>query len=120
MVHEPVLECAFFIPTHRDANLSDGQLHEQRAWNWLHNELFVRFEGATTDPGLYEGYYKDPDTDEPVSDKSHMLIVAVPKAHLDDLRQLLSAACVLFQQKCIYLSVAGEVEFIEAPEHDSS
>lgn len=120
MVQEPALECTFFIPTHRDANLSDGQLHEQRVWNWLHDELFVRFEGATTAPGLYEGYYKDPDTNQQVADKSYKLIVAVPQSQTDDLRSLLSASCVMFQQKCIYLSVAGQVEFIEAPKDDSS
>ena len=120
MVHEPLLECTFFVPTHRDANLSDGLLHEQRIWNWLHNELFVLFKGATTAPGLYDGYYKDPDTGQPVSDQSYKLIVAVPRLRLDELRSLLSVACMMFQQKCIYLSIAGQVEFIEAPKHDST
>jgi hypothetical protein len=33
---------------------------------------------------------------------------------MDDLRALLKAACATFHQKCIYLAVAGRVEFVEA------
>lgn len=38
----------------------------------------------------------------------------------DELRTLLSVACVKFQQKCIYLSTAGQVEFIEANQNETS
>jgi hypothetical protein len=48
-----------------------------------------------------------------VDDASNRFIVAVAKKDLPKLRSLLSAACVIFAQKCIYLSVGGKVEFVE-------
>ena len=115
-----LVECAFFIPLRRDANLSDGALHPVEAWEWLDNELFLRFSGGTMAPGEYRGFYQDPDTAERVDDASYRFIVAVAKKDVDQLRQLLSAACILFAQKCIYLSVAGKVEFVEANDGDKA
>jgi len=120
MVREPVLECSFYVPVHRDADLSDGEPHNRTEWDWLDDQLYARFEGGTLAPDLYDGFYKDPDTGQRVDDKSHRFIVAVAQSKLDDIRLLLSEACTVFQQKCIYLSVAGKVEFVEAPKHDSS
>lgn len=109
-----LLECSFFIPLRRDANLSDGALHPTEAWEWLDNELFVRYGGGTMAPGEYHGFYQDPDTGQRVNDASNRFIVAISKQDLAGLRSLLTAACVIFAQKCIYLSVAGKVEFVEA------
>ena len=114
MAKETFIECSFLIPIRRDANLSDGKPHSRKLWVWLNRELEIRFEGWTVAPGRYEGFYRDPDTQERVSDESVKYIVAVRESSVRELRTLLSAACVLFQQKCIYLSVAGKVEFIEA------
>ena len=119
MIQKRVWECSFFIPVRRDANLSDGVLHSAEVWEWLDNELFDRFGGGTAAPGLYAGFYRDPDTKERVADQSHKFIVAVSAKQLDDLRDLLAQACVKFQQKCIYLSVAGEVEFIEVADYET-
>ena len=58
------------------------------------------------------GFYTDPDTGQRVSDESKRIIAAVSESRLDELRQLLVEACDWFQQKCIYLSVAGRVEFV--------
>ena len=116
---DPLLECSFFIPLRRDDELSDGEQHSQDLWDWLISDLFSRFGGTTIAPGLYRGVYEDPDTQQPVSDESHKLIVAVRESDLPSLRLLLSAACVLFQQKCIYLNVSGEVEFITAIDHET-
>jgi hypothetical protein len=107
------VECSFFIPLTRDANLSDGAAHLEEAWEWLDNELFHRFRGRTIAPGEYRGFYQDPDTGERVSDSSYRYFVAVPETELDGLRSVLAGACVIFAQKCIYLSVGGKVEFIE-------
>jgi hypothetical protein len=115
MLSPLLLECSFLIPVRRDANLSDGQLHDPGMWDWFTNELHERFGAQTAAPGLYVGSYEDPDTHERVTDESFKYIVAVEEPRMGELRQLLSAACVLFQQKCIYLSVAGRVEFVEAP-----
>lgn len=115
MVRIPLVECSFLIPDRSDANLSDGQPHDPSVWQWLETELDSRFDGWSVAPGKYTGSYVDPDTQERVSDKSIRYIVALPKARLGMLRRLLAEACVQFQQKCIYLSAAGLVEFIEAP-----
>ena len=82
---------------------------------WLQDELFRLFGGATTAPGEYEGFYTDPDSGHRIVDKSHKFIVAVSEDKIDELRQLLSETCLVFKQKCIYLSIAGQVEFIEPP-----
>ena len=113
-------ECSFLIPLKRDSLLSDAKLHGRKTWEWLQLELFSRFGGFTRAPGNFVGAYVDPDTQQRVTDESRKYIVAVADSQLDELRKLLSAVCVLFQQKCIYLSVAGKVEFIEPPPYDSN
>ena len=114
-----VVECSFLIPVCRDANLGDGDLHPANAWEWLDDELFVRFDGGTLAPGTYEGFYRDGDTGKRVSDRSRKYLVAVGGHVVDKLREMLVKACSVFSQKCIYLSVAGQVEFV-APTHDES
>jgi hypothetical protein len=100
------------LPIRRDVNLSDGQLHSTEAWEWLDDELYVRFSGRTIAPGVYEGFYRDPDTTMQVSDESRKYIVAVKRTGVSALRSLLRQAKTVFQLKCIYLSVAGKVEFL--------
>jgi hypothetical protein len=112
MIQDPLLECSFFIPLRRDANLSDGMPHLSDAWVWLDDELFANFGGRTIAPGEYDGFYRDPDTQERVFDKSRKFLVAIAPSQRGELRSLLAAACVIFGQKCIYLSIAGEVEFV--------
>ena len=58
------------------------------------------------------GFYLDPDTGEQVRDRSYKYVVAIPRARVDELRELLRRAYRQFQQKAIYLSVAGHVEFV--------
>ena len=118
MVRKPVFECSFFIPVRRDAELSDGQPHSRAAWRWLDRSLFEMFGGGTRAPGLYRGFYRDPDSGERVSDSSHEYTVAVLRRELKHLRSLLAKACEVFAQKCIYLSVAGRVEYIDAKKHE--
>lgn len=120
MTPKSLLECSFFVPIRRDANLSDGELHSTDVWEWLDDELFDRFTGRTIAPGLYDGFYRDPDTQERVADESRKFIVAVADDRIIELRELLATACAKFQQKCVYLSVAGAVEFIEAANHETS
>ena len=81
----------------------------------LDGELFRRFAGGTQAPDLYRGFYRDPDTGQRVDDESARFIVALPESQVDELRQLLVEACNWFYQKCIYLSVAGQVEFVNKP-----
>jgi hypothetical protein len=110
------LEYAFLIPIRRDPNLSDGADHPKKAWDWLQDRLFD-FGGATRAADLYEGWYIDPDTREQVKDLSRKYFVALPPSQVRRLRALLREACGVFVQKCIYLSVAGQVEFVEGRSH---
>ncbi len=119
MVRSSMVECSFLMPIHRDANLSDGRQHSYEAWEWLDDMLFEVFGGRTLAPGVHEGFYQDPDTGEKVSDRSYKYTVALPRSGLKQLRTLLSEACRVFAQKSIYLSVAGQVEFIEAREREN-
>src|SRR5437588_829467 len=112
MASEALLECSFFIPMRRDPILSDGQPHLVEVWLQLDEDLHVLFGGRTIAPELYQGFYSDPDTGERVDDESRRYIVAVPESEVEGLRDFLARACVWFQQKCVYLSVAGRVEFI--------
>lgn len=107
-----LVECSFLIPLHRDANLSDGGKHRSAAWRWLDDQLFEAFGGGTTAPGKYQGSYTDPDTGERVRDQSNKFLVAIDLAEADRLRAILAAACEEFRQKCIYLCIAGIVEFV--------
>jgi hypothetical protein len=112
------VECSFLIPVRRDRNLSDGKAHGLATWSWLEDSLNA-FGGATRAPALYEGWYLDPDTREPVRDQSRRYIVAVATKRVAGLRKILRQACVKFAQKCIYLSVAGYVEFVEGPSRET-
>jgi hypothetical protein len=114
MTESVFVECAFLIPIVRDANLVDGEPHSTESWEWLTDELWDRFGGATFAPGFYEGFDRDPDTGGRVSDKSRKYIVAIGEDQVRQLKQLLSEVCGVFCQKCIYLNIAGRVEFIEA------
>jgi hypothetical protein len=57
-----IIECSFLIPLRRDANLSDGEEHEDRYLCWLDAALHGSFGGRTIAPGFYHGSYTDPDT----------------------------------------------------------
>src|SRR5688572_16171484 len=114
MAGKRLLECSFLVPIRRDPNLSDGRPHGRQTWRWLDNALYA-FGGATRATELYEGWYLDPDTGKAVSDRSRKYVVALPRGQLPRLRAVLRKACAVFRQKCIYLSVAGYVEFIEGP-----
>lgn len=110
------LECSFLIPIRGDAKLSDGELHRTDLRQWLTDELYVLFGGGTIAPGLWEGFYTDPDSGSRVADESRKFLVAIPPNQLDSLRGLLAQCCRVFHQKCIYLSVAGQVEFVANPD----
>jgi hypothetical protein len=118
MARQALTECSFLIPIRRDRHLSDGKLHRPNAWQWLEERLF-EFGGATRATEYYEGWYMDPDTNEAVRDLSRKYIVALPRRRLARLRSLLQEVCTVFQQKCIYLSVAGSVEFVGGPRREA-
>jgi hypothetical protein len=112
-----LVECGFYIPIHRDKSLSDGEAHLPETWEWLQDSLYD-FGGATGSSALHFGWYKDRDTKERVHDQSLRFEVALPRRQVAKLRALLRQACWVFEQKCIYLSVAGLVEFVERGSHE--
>jgi hypothetical protein len=112
-----LVECGFYIPLRRDRHLSDGQAHLPDAWEWLDDALY-EFGGGTRSTAIYVGFYQDPDTKQIVHDRSRRYEIALPRRQVRVLRALLREACHVFQQKCIYLSVAGSVEFIEGHPHE--
>jgi hypothetical protein len=118
VARKPLVECGFLIPIVRDRNLSDGQPHGAEAWEWLDDQLY-EFGGATRAAGHYHGWYIDPDTEERVEDELIRYEVAVPPKQVRRLRAVLREACAIFQQKQIYLSVAGQVEFVEGSGHEA-
>jgi len=117
MARSPLLEASFLIPTVRDAQLSDGTPHDAESWEWLDDRLYDAFGGRTIGPGLYSGFYRDPDTQQRVADESRKFTVAISEDGLNLLRATLRNACIQFQQKMIYLSVGGLVEFVEADDN---
>jgi hypothetical protein len=78
------------------------------------------FGGATRSAALHVGWYVDPDNKQRVHDRSRRYEVALPPGHVRKPRALLREACWVFWQKCIYLSVAGHVEFVEGPDDERS
>ncbi len=108
-----MVECAILIPTLRDSEISDGEPHGVAAWQWLEERILERFGGFTIAPGEYPGIWKSALTSSRVSDRSKKYYVAIAMTKVDELRAIVREACVVFQQQCLYLSVAGHVEFIE-------
>lgn len=109
-----MIECSFLIPMRRDAEISDGKPHGRDSWLWLESTLYDRFDAFTAAPGEYRGVWKSPSTQSRIRDKCRKYEVAVLRGRLPELRGVLRAACDKFEQRCIYLSVAGHVELIEA------
>jgi hypothetical protein len=79
----------------------------------------MKFEGGTTALELYEGWYTDPDTGKRVTDQSRKFWVALPADKIAQLRALLKGTCRVFRQECIYLSIAGRVEFVQGAGDES-
>ena len=119
MARRILLECEFLIPLHRDRILADGRAHPPEAWVWLRQQLFA-FGGGGRYQEAVEGWYLDPDTDEVVWDTSWRYFVALTPKKVRRLRSMLVEACHMFAQKCIYLSIAGHVEFIQGRDNEQS
>jgi hypothetical protein len=107
-------ECQFLIPACRDTEISDGEIHEPHAWRWLQRELVERFDGWGKTSESFEGAWRSGLSGNISHDESKRYFVAIPKQRVNELRKILQVACVEFAQQCIYLSVAGMVEFVEA------
>jgi len=72
----------------------------------------------TIAPGEYKGVWPSFLSKRKVSDRSKKYVVAIPRSRVPALRLILEDSCLIFKQQCLYLSVAGHVEFIKAPDEE--
>lgn len=115
--------CVFLVPVVRD---SDRKPHPPISWRLLQDAL-VRTFGAVTGPETVL-YYRNPtavpgawspgEGQEPVADLSRKYTIAVPADRVDELRALLRRAGNSFDQRVMYLEVAGYAEFLEVRAED--
>ncbi len=113
---EKLAECSFLIPMVRD---SDRKPHPIETWWAFQEELRTAWpEGHTGPEWAYRdvrpisGEYRDSGTGRVVRDVSRRFTLAVPESRVGALRSILADAARRFDQKAIYLSVAGVVEFV--------
>jgi hypothetical protein len=93
MALKPLVECSFLIPRHKDKSLSNGGPHDPAAWNWFDTETLRRFGGVTHAPGIWQEFWKQPDSGEIIHDESRRYTRALPAAELDELRGFLRQVC---------------------------
>lgn len=115
--------CVFLIPVVRD---SDRKPHPPVLWRQLQDALLGIF-GAMTGPETVV-YYRTAEPvpgawspgagEEPVEDQSRRYSVAIPDDQLDELRGLLRRAGNSFDQRVMYLEVAGYAELLEVRPED--
>jgi hypothetical protein len=121
---ERVVECSFLVPIVGD---SDRKVHSPVVWRLLQDAIHVLFKGLSgperfllvRDVELVPGSYTEEATGNRIHDESRRYTVAIPEGQLEILRGLLRKAARTFDQKCIYLSVAGAVEFVTATSEDT-
>lgn len=117
--------CVFLIPVLRD---SDRKPHAPILWRLLRRTL-VRTFGAFTGPeGVLcyrirlpvAGIWLADEFPDPVEDKSRRYTVAIPSGRVSELRALLRRAGNAFDQRAIYLEIAGYAELLEVDPSDGS
>jgi hypothetical protein len=80
------------------------------AWE---DEAIARF-GAFTRVGMVTGVWTST-SGLVVTDESRCYLICVEASRLDDLRAFAAAACVTFDQECIFFQVVGTAELIYPP-----
>jgi hypothetical protein len=100
---------------------SDRKPHPPILWRLLQDALVRLFEGLGGPETVV--YYRTPDPvsgswspgqgEEPVEDLSRKYTVALPAERVDELRALLCRAGNSFDQRVMYLEVAGYAELLE-------
>jgi len=115
-MNERLVECSFLLPIVRD---SDRAPHPPIVWRLLQDAIRAAFPQGHSGPELLykdvvtvPGEYVEDATKKVVRDESRRYTVAIPRSKVEGLRRLLRRTTNTFDQKAIYLSVAGEVEFV--------
>ena len=123
MQEAPRPVCVFLVPLVRD---SDRQPHAPILWRFLQDTL-LRLVGGFTGPEtvLYyrhrettRGVWSPADEEMPVEDLSRKYVVAVPQERLEELRALVRRIGNSFDQRAMYLEVAGYAELLEVQSED--
>ena len=108
-------EVRFLLPMLRS---SDRQLHDIAQWEWLEDEMHVRYPNGwqlpevertdSTVQGKVRGRWFDEEEQKRVPDDSVELVVAVPANQMTALFTLFDEICARFDQKCIYFAAGGD------------
>lgn len=89
-----------------------GQPFATTDWDWLTDELVIRFGGWTLD-GKVEGAWRDPKSGQVYRDSSVRYVVVVEKPAVDSLISFLGEVKTRFRQEALYIErPTTEVEFI--------
>jgi hypothetical protein len=100
------LEHYFLIPLRRDSRLSDGEPHAETAWAWLHDQLWEKFGLVRYSNALEIASWRDKDG-VCVHDESRKYTIALFEEETEELTRILTQACEVFWQECIYFHVEG-------------
>jgi hypothetical protein len=108
-------EVRFLVPMLRH---SDHQLHDIGQWEWLEDEMHVRYPNGwqqreverteNTVKGTVRGRWFDKEKQESVPDDSVEFVVAVPPDQMTALFALFEEICARFDQKCLYFTTGGD------------
>lgn len=113
-----LVDCYFLVPVRRN---SDQKLHSRLLWRDLRQALRCSFRGSSgprrifafREVELMPGEWVEGQTGKVIEDESRKYHVAVPEDQVEQLRALLRKVANTFDQECIFLSVAGIVEYVE-------
>ena len=105
---EALVLCEFLMPIVRNGN---RQEHEAWVCEALHSALYERFGGYTVASTVYSGTYRDA-SGECINDVSRMYKVALAPSQLGIMREILKHTAKVFDQESVFLSVQGNVEFV--------
>lgn len=115
--------CVFLVPIVRD---SDRHPHPPILWRLLEDALIALFEGLGgpetvlfyRTPEPVSGLWSPEPGEAPVEDRSRRYTVAVDVGRVEELRALLRRAGNSFDQRVMYLEVAGHAELIDVRPQD--
>jgi hypothetical protein len=108
-------EVRFLVPMLRD---SDRQLHDVAQWEWIEDEMHVRYPNGwqqreverteNTVKGTVRGRWFDKEKQESVPDDCVEFVVALPPDEMTGLFALFEEICARFDQKCLYFTTGGD------------